>query len=133
MKLRHMLTQQSVDPLKLDITRNRVYELLGEPDKVSSDGSLLAYGGLQIGIDEDKVTFIGIYFRASKLPDGIHVEGVEDLRAEQSFRAYLERESISYKLDPLLSFNDQVCIRIGSKIGVYFQDSNLDSIQIARK
>lgn len=130
----------NLGPLALGMARKEVEEILGKPEDSSrsrrNQPVCWKYGNLQVWIQQEVLTFIGLYFpdEQFQLP-AVLGELIELPRTLDGLQGVLEEQGIGFRVDQQLTFVDQVALRVGPGIQVVFRWDDgcicLDSIQYA--
>ena len=125
--------------LALDIPGEQILKTLHSPDERTPPSrklELWKYGNLQVALTDHRVSFIGIYFDGDelKLPEAFEIKDWPSGKTQKGeFVRKLVSEGVKFEIYPMLTFDNQVCLRLQSGIHVYFMDGLLRSIQLGKQ
>jgi hypothetical protein len=137
-RLSEFLRTGRLGALGLGTKRTDLLAFLGEPEARSEARKKLEtwkYDSLQIALSNDSICLIALYFAEDpcRLPDAVALDGYKPTSSTEvsQFQNYLVSEQIESEIDPALTFDSQLCLRLNSGIHVYFGHGKLESLQLA--
>lgn len=124
--------------LKVGVSRFDIERILGKPEDRAygkHPNSLHAYYNrvLQIGYDDDRISWYGIYFCYIK-KNNLTILGcripINTEIAVSEFKSYLKKENIDFWINEELSLDDTVAFNIESNVVAFFNQGKIESIQV---
>lgn len=125
--------------IALDISRDEVSRILGEPEarmEHRRKPELWKYGNLQIAFVDGSVSLIALYFTEDKivLPEALSIHGYipNSNTRINDFKEYLLSENLKLETYPVLTFDEQLCLRSESGVHILFTRNRLASMQVSK-
>jgi hypothetical protein len=138
--LRALLVDGKLGPLTLGMSGVEVERLLGTPDNISPQKypRILTYGSLQVALRDERVVFLGVYFRSGEgeLPPAVAFTGFvpSRLTTVAAFQSYLRDERINCQTHERVTLGHQIGLVSPARVSILFVRGGieLDSLQLGR-
>ena len=121
-------------PLQPGMTRAEILSLLGPPEGHSKDKpaeQTLKYGDLQLGLSGGLLKLIGLYptQQGLSLPAALAAVEIRAGESRAEFEARTAGAGLTFKVDAVVTFEEQLGLRSRGGVLVLFAKDGLESLQ----